>query len=118
MKYHSSFLALALVVLMPVALLFSGCSKHSAEASSAQPNVKDFGVVELTNGVQGRYEMGGGKVCFLTPTVQPDGGLMLAMTVEESGKVVSKPRVLTRSGVAFSIAVGDIGISMTPVIKK
>jgi hypothetical protein len=113
MKYRTSLVGLALV-----ALIFAGCSKHPPEAGSANPNVKDFGVVEVTNGVQSRFEMGGGKVCFLTPTLQQDGSLMLAMTVEESGKVVSRPRVVTRSGMAFQISVGDFGIGMTPVIKK
>jgi len=115
MKCPTSLAALALV-----GLIFAGCSKHSPEASGARPNpnVKDFGVVEVTNGVQSRYEMGGGRVCFLTPTLQKDGSLLLSMTVEESGKVLSRPRVVTQSGMAFQISVGDIGIGMTPVIKK
>jgi|688.fasta_scaffold793268_1 hypothetical protein len=113
MKYRTSLIVLALL-----ALTFASCSKHSPDATVAGPKVQDLGVVEVSDGVQSRHDLGGGRVCIITPAIQKDGSVLLSMSIEESGKVLAKPRAQTGSGVPFQISVGDIGIGMTPVIKK
>jgi hypothetical protein len=113
MKYRASLVALALL-----ALTFAGCSRHPPGKTVAGPKVQDLGVVEVLDGVQSRHELGGGRICFITPTIQKDGSLLLSMSIEEAGKVLTRPRVQTASGMAFQISVGDIGIGMTPVIKQ
>jgi hypothetical protein len=112
MKYRASIIALALL-----ALTFVGCSTHSPGATVAGPKVQDLGVVEVSDGVQSRHDLGGGRICIVTPAVQKDGSVLLSMSIEESGKVLARPRAQTRSGVPFQISAGDIGIGMTPVIK-
>jgi hypothetical protein len=112
-KHRASLTALALL-----ALTFVGCSKHSRDATVAGPQVRDLGVVEVSDGVQSRHDLGGGRVCVITPAIQKDGSVLLSMSIEESGKVLAKPRAQTRSGVPFQVSIGDIGIGMTPVIGK
>ena len=56
MKYRTSLIALALL-----ALAFAGCSKHSPDASVAVPKVYDLGVVEVSDGIQSRHDLGGAK---------------------------------------------------------
>ena len=113
MKNRTSLIAVTLL-----ALVVAGCSKHSPDTAGAHPKVQDLGVVEVSNGIQTRHDLGGGRVCIVTPAIQKDGSVLVAMSIEQDGKVLAKPRALTGSGVPFNISVGDIGIGMTPVIKK
>jgi hypothetical protein len=110
MKYHTSLIALALTL--------AGCSKHPPAATSVGSKFLDLGVVEVSDGVQSRYDLGGGRVCIVTPTIQKDRRIILSMSVEESGNVLLRPRVQTGAGVPFQISVGDFSMGMTPVIKQ
>ena len=110
--------------LIPLALLalgftftFAGCSKPSSAAATARPHVYDLGVVEVSDGVPSRHDLGGGRVCIATPTVQKDGTVLIAMRVEEAGKLSQLLRVQTRSDMPFQISVGDLSIGMNPHIK-
>lgn len=113
MKYRTSIIALALL-----ALTFASCSKHSPDATVAGPKVQDLGVVEVSDGVQSRHDLGGGRVCIITPAIQKDGSILLSMRVEESGKLLQQMRAQTKSDVPFQISVGDISIGMNPRIKQ
>ena len=110
MKYRTSLITLTLLT-----LTFTGCSKHSPDA--VRPKVQDLGVVEVSDGIQSRHDLGGGRVCIITPAIQKDGSVLLSMSVEESGKVLASPRAQTRSDMPVQISVGDIGIRLTPHIK-
>ena len=112
MKNRISLIALALL-----ALAFAGCSKHSPAAAVTHPKVYDLGVVEVSDGIQSRHDLGGGRVCIITPAIQKDGSVLLSMSVEESGNVLASPRAQTRSDMPVQISVGDIGIGLTPHIK-
>ena len=48
-----------------------------------------------------------------------DNGVLLSMSIEESGKVLASPRVQVMSDRAVQVAVGDIdiGIGLKPHIK-
>src|ERR1035438_9782656 len=107
----------SLIALTSLALAFAGCSKHSPDAAVAHPKVQDLGVVEVSDGIQTRHDLGGGRVCIITPAIQKDGSVLLSMSVEESGKVLASPRAQTRSDMPLQISVGDIGIGLTPHIK-
>ncbi len=113
MKYHTSLIILALL-----ALIFASCSKHSPDATVAGPKLQDLGVVEVSDGVQSRHDLGGGRVCIITPAIQKDGSILLSMRVEESGKLLQQMRAQTKSDVPFEISVGDICIGMNPRIKQ
>ena len=112
MKHRTSLIALALL-----ALAFAGCSKHSPDAVVASPKVYDLGVVEVSDGIQSRHDLGGGRVCIITPAIQKDGSILLSMKIEESGKVLQSLRARTRSDMPFQMSVGDISIGMKPHIK-
>src|SRR6185369_5425194 len=47
MKYRTSLIALALL-----ALTFTGCSKHSPDATVARSKVQDLGVIEISDSIQ------------------------------------------------------------------
>ena len=118
MKYRTSLIALTLL-----ALTFAGCSKHSADAARpatalAYPKDHDLGVVEVSDGIQSRHDLGGGRVCIITPAIQKDGSVFLSMSVEESGMVLASPRAQTESDVPVAISIGDISFGLTPHIKK
>src|ERR1035438_10324082 len=108
MKNRTSLIALALL-----ALAFAGCSKHSSAAAVAHPKVYDLGVVEVSDGIQSRHDLGGGRVCIITPAIQKDGSVFLSMSVEESGKVLASPRAQTKSDVPVVISIGDIRFGLT-----
>ena len=110
MNYRTSLLALALT--------FASCSKRSPDATVAAPKVHDLGVVEVSDGVQSRHDLGGGRVCIITPAIQKDGSVLLSMRVEKSGKLLQQMRAQTKSDVPFQITSGDIGIGMNPRIKQ
>jgi hypothetical protein len=110
---RTSLFTLALAV-----SLFTGCSKHSPQESAApRPKVTNLGVVEFSNGKPSRHDLGGGRVCIITPTVQKDGSVLLAMTVEESGKKLAASRIETLPDRAVEISFGDISLGFTPQIK-
>ena len=113
MKNRTSLIALALL-----ALAFAGCSKHSSAAAVAHPKVYDLGVVEVSDGIQSRHDLGGGRVCIITPAIQKDGSVLLSMRIEESGKLLQRMRAQTRSDIPFQMSVGDLSIGMNPHIKQ
>lgn len=108
----------SLIALTLLALTLTGCSKHPPDAAAAHPKIQDLGVVEVTDGITTRHELSGGRVCIVTPAIQMDGSVLLTMSIEQNDEVLAKPRAKTGSGVPFQISVGDVGIGMTPVIKK
>ena len=113
MKYRTSLIALAFL-----ALAFASCSKHSSATAVAYPKDHDLGVVEVSDGIQSRHDLGGGRVCIITPAIQKDGSVLLSMSVEESGKVLASPKAQTRPDVPVAISIGDISFGLTPHIKQ
>jgi hypothetical protein len=74
MKYRISQIFAALLI-----FLFIGCSKHS-------PVVADLGVVEISDGVPIRHDLGGGKTCVIIPTVITNGSarfVRMRMVIEQ-----------------------------------
>jgi hypothetical protein len=113
MKYRTPLIIAALLV-----SLCAGCSKHSPNAAVARPKVPNLGVVEVLDGVSSRHDLGGGRVCIITPAFQKDGSVLLTIRIEESGKLLAMPRVQTLSDRAVEVSAGDIGVSFTPHIKQ
>lgn len=113
MKHRTSPITLVLL-----ALAFAGCSKRSPDAAGARPKVYDLGVVEVSDGIQSRHDLGGGRVCIITPAVQKNGSVLLSLRVEESGKLLQLMRAQTRSDLPFQMSVGDLSIGMNPHIKQ
>ena len=113
MKYRTPLITAALL-----ASLFTGCSKHSPSAAT-DPKVGALGVVEVTDGVQSRHDLGGGRVCLITPAIRKDGGVFLALQIEEAGKVLEpKGEIITDRDRPAEVTVGTINIKLTPHIKQ
>jgi hypothetical protein len=112
MKYQTP-----LIGIMSVAMLFTGCSKHSAGAVASHPKVQNLGVVEVSDGIQSQHGLGGGRICIVTPTMLKDGNVLLDLRIEEAGNLLSAPRIITKPDQAVEISVGDIGVGFTPHIK-
>lgn len=118
MKYRTSIIALALL-----ALAFASCSRHSPDQARpakavAFPKEHDLGVIEISDGVTSRQDLGDGKTCIITPSLLKDGSILLSMTVEKSGKVLASPRAQTRPDVPVVFSIGDIVFALTPHIKQ
>ncbi len=104
-----------LIILAFLTLASAGCSKHSSGPVEAAPI--DLGVVEVSNGVQTQRDLGGGRVCLITPTIHSDGSIMLEMKIEESGKTTAWPRALAVSGKPVTVSAGTFSFSLTPTAK-
>jgi hypothetical protein len=113
MKHYTSPIIAALLV-----LLFAGCSKHPVGTTAVSPKVPDLGVVEVSDGIPSRHDLGGGRVCTIIPAIQKDGSIMLTLKIEQDGKLLAMPRVQTLSGRAIIARAGDIGVELTPEIKR
>ena len=89
--------------------------------------MNDLGTIEFTDGVPLTVNLDQGRTCTMTPTVQPDGNLLVSMVIQEpnsltgESETLTAPRVITRPGQTVSISVSaagnTLGISLTPVLK-
>lgn len=117
MKYRTSLITLALL-----ASLFTGCSKHSPDVAAVRPKISNLGVVEVSDGIPSRHELGSGRICVIKPTLKKDGSVLLAMTIEETDstgatQTLASPSVMTSPDQAVEISIGDVGVKLTPHIK-
>jgi hypothetical protein len=118
MKNRTSIFALALL-----AVLFTSCSKHSPDAAAVRPKVSDLGVVEVSDGVTSRHDLGNGRVCVIKPTIKTDGTVLLAMTIEETDsngadRVLSHLNALTFPDRSVEVSDNGVGVGLTPHIKQ
>jgi hypothetical protein len=115
MKKH-----LALVVLASLAFAFAGCSKHSSVTVVTVTKDLNPGVFEVSDGIPSRRDLGDGRACIITPSIQKDGIVILETQFEESGKLLGLPkqRVQTVSGRPATFYDGKIIFELTPHIKQ
>ena len=95
----------------------SGATVSTSDAVTAFPKVYNLGVVEISDGIVSRHDLGDGRVCIVTPTIQKDGSLLLALRIEQDGKLLSSPSVRTKPNQGFEFTVGDVGVGFTPHLK-
>ena len=83
-------------------------------------NDLNLGVIEVSDGIQSRHDLGDGKACIITPTIQNDSIVVLEAQFEESGKLLALPkqRVQTVSGRPATFFDGTISFELTPHIKR
>ena len=94
--------------------------KVGAFVSSA--NETDLGMVELSDGIAARIDLGAGTNCVITPTVLSDGNAQMQITVEVTNadgtaSQLGQSRLTARPGQHCSISVGDRMIALTPRLK-
>jgi hypothetical protein len=119
-------------------LLPSSCSKSKSAAAQHQPaaNVanspvnqaakvdptqKNLGELDLTNHYETFVNLGAGKSCIIRPTAINRSKLQLTMSVESKGpngktRDLSVVQVVAKAGTPFEVAVGDMNLTLTPVI--
>jgi hypothetical protein len=112
MRFYTSLITAALLT-----SLFIGCSKHSPTATTAK--ITDLGVVEVANGIQSHHYLGGGRICFISPTVFTNGLVELGISVQDtnSGTVVLTVRVETILERYVEVGNKDAGIGLIPQTK-
>ncbi len=115
MKMHTFTVIGALLI-----VLLGGCSKRTATSPAANSGTKDLGVVQVSDGIPVHRDLGGGKACVITPTVQTNGRVALDLRFEESGKLLEspKPRILAIPDRPVFFAVGDTTFELTPHLKQ
>jgi hypothetical protein len=118
MKYRASRIGFTFL-----ALAFAGCSSPSPDAARPATTVAyqrhhDFGIVEVSDGIPSRLDLGGGRVCLITPAILKDGSIFLSMSVEKSGKMLAAPTAHTGPDSPVWYSRGDISFEFTPHIKQ
>jgi hypothetical protein len=85
------------------------------------PNNKNLGQLQLTNHYETCVNIGAGKSCTIRPTLLDNSSLRLTMALESKNasggvKGISVIQVVTKSGEPFEVAVGDMHLTLTPVL--
>lgn len=121
----------AVAAVFLVAVFSGGCSKSPSPRTThnlhglvvAMPtNITYLGVVELSDQIATRLDIGSGKSCVLTPTALSLGNLKIDVVLEQTdahGKLAtfSPSPVSTHDGERFGVSVGDICFALTPKLK-
>ena len=108
---------------------FSGCTKSakpvasakSADVAQAPSNVKDLGVLQLTNHYETCVKFGPNRNCRIIPTMLDRHNVELTLTVESKspdGKTsgLSVVQLMGKTLQPFQISIGDTDFSFTPQI--
>jgi len=113
-------------------LLPSSCTKAriattqpvSAAAIASQSTTnKNLGELSLTNHYETCVNLGAGKSCTIKPTLLDRSNLQLTMAVESKNtngatRDLSVVQVVTKAGKPFEVAVGNMNISLTPLLVE
>ena len=82
----------------------------------------DLGAVQLVNQTPSRFDLGGGKTCTLTPTIDADGNYDIKVVFESQnadGQIapLATGRIITSPGHAARLNAGDNSIGFTPTVN-
>jgi hypothetical protein len=85
-------------------------------------NVTDLGMVELSDGIAVRFDLGAGTNCIVTPKMLSDGNAQMEITVEVTNadgtaSQLGQSRLTARPGQQCSISVGDRMIGLAFKLK-
>lgn len=114
MKIHRQ-----LIILASLTLAFTGSSEDTATSLAANHGTTNLGIVQVSDGIPIHRDLGGGKACVITPTVQTNGRVALDLRFEESGKLLAspKPRILAIPDRPIFFTLGDTTFELTPHLK-
>jgi hypothetical protein len=95
----------------------------NAVSAISLANTRDLGELVLTNHYETRINLGEGRSCTITPEQLNRDSVQLTLTLQSkqadgnvAGLVVS--RVTTRPGQPFEVAIGDMDITITPIVTQ
>jgi hypothetical protein len=85
-------------------------------------NQTDLGLIELSDGVTVRFDMGAGTNCVVMPKVLADGNAEMQISVEVTNadgttSLLGQSSLTARPGQRCSITVGDRWIALAPKLK-
>jgi hypothetical protein len=126
----TKILTTAMVALM--SLLPSSCTKAKAPSAQQVPageivsvssTNKNLGELSLTNHYETCVNLGAGKSCTIKPTLLGSSNLQLTMSLESKGpngrtKDLSVVQVVTKAGKPFEVAVGNMNLTLTPLLAE
>lgn len=95
----------------------------AAEMVSGSATNKNLGELSLTNHYETCVNLGAGKSCTIKPTLLGRSNLQLTMSLESkspSGKTqdLSVVQVVTKTGKSFEVAVGNMNLTLTPLLAE
>jgi len=120
---------IALVSTAFMALLCTGCFKHSSSATT-NPKVTNLGIVEVSDGGTNRIDLGNGKVCviksilsksFIPP--EHNDKVLLIISIEQTDssgvtrRLYDQNLMSTFAGQTVGFSENDFGVILTPHIK-
>ena len=86
--------------------------------AAAAEKAYDLGVVDVSDAIQTTHDLGGGRVCVITPALQQDGSMILNMQLEESGRVLERFRAeIDKHTTGFKMKAGHFTIAINPRVK-
>jgi hypothetical protein len=127
----TKILSVAMVALL--GLLPSSCTtskKTSAQQPASAGEIvsgsatnKDLGELSLTNHYETCVNLGAGKSCTIKPILLGRSNLQLTMSLESktpNGKTqdLSVVQVVTKAGKPFEVAVGNMNLTLTPLLAE
>jgi hypothetical protein len=129
----AKFLTAVLVAL--TGLLPSSCSRAKSPAAQQHTPVvtiatssesytnQNLGQLELTNHYETCVNLGAGKSCTIKPNLLDRSNLQLTMSLESKNadgktKGLSVVQIVTKTGMPFEVAVGDMNLTLTPLLAE
>jgi hypothetical protein len=99
--------------------------KPIATDLAAMPaNPIDLGAIQLVNQTPSRFELGEGRTCTLTPTIEPDGNYHIKVIFESetmAGQTpqteTTKAEIITAPGRTVTLEAGGNTIAFTPTVN-
>jgi RNA polymerase sigma factor (sigma-70 family) len=98
-------------------------SAEQAQAAHLTTRLEtDLGMVELTNGIPARFDLGGGTNCVVVPRALPDGSILMEIKTEVTNtdgtaSELDTSRLTAPPGQYGSISVGDRQIALRAKLK-
>jgi hypothetical protein len=135
--YHHMWLTKLFTALLVAVtgLLPASCTKaKSPAAQKSAPSMtivtsaenytnKDLGALTLTNHYETCIDLGAGKSCIIKPDQISHSSLQLTMSLETKNaegktKDLSVVQVTAKTGKPFEVAVGDMTLTLTPLLAE
>jgi hypothetical protein len=114
------------IIIVAIIGMLTGCSKspsnRTTHPTGLPPNIKDLGVVELSNHESHPYDLGNGKDCIVTFITMPDNNLEIDIVIKVkdahgNAQLIGEPRVTVSPGHAVVVSTGDTSIKLMPKLK-
>jgi len=91
------------------------------DSAAATANVADLGAIQLVNQTPNRFDLGGGKICTLTPTIDADGNYNIKVVFgaqkADGSTENTMTEVTTSPGRTVALEAGGNIISFTPTVN-